>query len=170
MPRLEAKLGRKVAIGDIDVSLGHAVWLNDEEIRICAATGTSVCHNPSSNLRLRVGILPAPRLLELGVNLSMGIDGTGINDDEERLASLLRAAREAGAANVSAQPLFLKGSSPRRHFFAWLDREFPALAPLYRRLYGRRDYLDEAAKERLLATFRRLRLEAGFPRPLPSRA
>ena len=93
----------------------------------------------------------------------------GINDDEEQLAPLLRAAREAGAHHVTAQPLFLKGAAPRRHFFAWLERERPALAPLYRRLYGRRDYLDDAAKERLLATFRRLRLEAGFPRPLPAR-
>lgn len=94
----------------------------------------------------------------------------GINDDEERLAPLLRAARDAGAHHVTAQPLFLKGAAPRQHFFAWLERERPGLTPLYRRLYGRRDYLDEAAKERLLATFRRLRLEAGFPLPLPARA
>lgn len=73
---------------DESVSLGHAVWVNDEEIKICAATGTSVCHNASSNLRLRVGILPAPRLMEQGVNLSLGMDGTGIDDDEDMLKEL----------------------------------------------------------------------------------
>ena len=83
----------KLGFLDESVSLGHAVWLNDEEIRICAATGTSVCHNPSSNLRLRVGILPAPRLLEQGVNLSMGIDGTGINDDEDMIQEMRLAAK-----------------------------------------------------------------------------
>ena len=60
---------------------------------ICAATGTSVCHNPSSNLRLRVGILPAARLLEKGVNVSIGMDGTTLNDDEDMLQELRLVAK-----------------------------------------------------------------------------
>ena len=51
-----------------------------------------------------------------------------------------------------------------------IAREFPELAALYRKLYARRDYLDEAAQDRLLATFRRLKLEYGFPRSVPGRA
>jgi DNA repair photolyase len=94
----------------------------------------------------------------------------GINDGEEVLEPLLAAARDAGALHVTAHPLFLKGTAVRTHFFAWLGREFPALAPLYRRLYGRRDYLDAPASERLLTTFRRLRLEHGFPRARPGRS
>ena len=71
-----------------DVSLGHAVWLKDRDMEICAETGTSVCHNASSNLRLRVGILPAARMLEKGVNVSIGMDGTTLNDDEDMLQEL----------------------------------------------------------------------------------
>src|SRR6185312_15403400 len=41
-----------------------------------------------SNLRLRVGILPAARLLEKGVNVSIGMDGTTLGDDEDMLAEL----------------------------------------------------------------------------------
>jgi cytosine/adenosine deaminase-related metal-dependent hydrolase len=73
---------------DETVSLGHAVWLNEEEVRICAATGTSACHNASSNLRLRVGIMPAHRMLEEGMNVAIGIDGSGINDNEDMLQEM----------------------------------------------------------------------------------
>lgn len=76
-----------------DVSFGHAVWMSEKDMDICAATGTSVCHNPSSNLRLRVGILPAVRLLEKGVNVSIGMDGTTINDDEDMLQELRLVAK-----------------------------------------------------------------------------
>jgi 5-methylthioadenosine/S-adenosylhomocysteine deaminase len=76
-----------------DVSFGHAVWLTEREMEICAATGTSVCHNASSNLRLRVGILPAARLLEKGVNVSIGMDGTTLNDDEDMLQELRLVAK-----------------------------------------------------------------------------
>src|SRR5262249_42004683 len=76
-----------------DVSLGHAVWLNDRDMEICAATGTSVCHNASSNLRLRVGILPAARMLEQGVNVSIGMDGTTLNDDDDMLQELRLVAK-----------------------------------------------------------------------------
>lgn len=94
----------------------------------------------------------------------------GINDGEDELGPLMAAARAAGALQVTASPLFLKGAVVRSHFFAWLGREFPRLVPLYRLLYGRRDYLDAAASERLLTTFRRLRLEHGFPRARPVRS
>ncbi len=83
----------KLGFLDETVSLGHAVWLNDEEMRICAATGTSVCHNASSNLRLRVGIMPATRMLEHGVNVSLGIDGTGIDDDEDMIKEMRLVAK-----------------------------------------------------------------------------
>src|SRR5690606_24576522 len=93
----------------------------------------------------------------------------GINDDEALLTPLFEAAREAGARHVIGQPLFLRPAA-RAQFFAWLDHERPQLGGLYRRLYARRDYLDDAARDRVLTTFRRLRLAAGFPRPLPARA
>ncbi|MDQ3670367.1 MAG: amidohydrolase family protein, partial [Actinomycetota bacterium] len=79
-----------------DVSLAHAVWMTEREGEICAATGTSVCHNASSNLRLRCGILPAAQLLEQGVNVSIGMDGMGLNDDDDMLQELRLVARLHG--------------------------------------------------------------------------
>jgi 5-methylthioadenosine/S-adenosylhomocysteine deaminase len=79
-----------------DVSLAHAVWMTEREGEICAATGTSVCHNASSNLRLRCGILPAAALLDQGVNVSIGMDGMGLNDDDDMLQELRLVARLHG--------------------------------------------------------------------------
>lgn len=84
---------REIGFLGPDVSLGHAVWLTERDMDICADTGTSVCHNASSNLRLRSGILPAARLLEKGVNVSIGMDGMTINDDEDMLNEIRLVAK-----------------------------------------------------------------------------
>ncbi len=76
-----------------DVSLAHAVWLTEREMRLCQERDVSICHNPSSNLRLQVGIAPATRMMELGVNVALGMDSTGLNDDEDMLFELGLAAR-----------------------------------------------------------------------------
>ncbi len=65
------------------MTLGHGVWLNDDDIDLLVQTGTMVCHNPSSNLRLKSGIAPVNQLLSRGVPLALGIDEAGINDDRD---------------------------------------------------------------------------------------
>lgn len=92
----------------------------------------------------------------------------GINESSEVLRPLFESAAERGATDVVASPLFLR-STTRKRFFPWLEREFPHLARRYRRLYGWRDYLRDGDKEVLLAPFRQLRLEHGFPRAVPGR-
>lgn len=57
-------------------SLIHAVWLNPREIRILADSGATAQHNPWSNLMLGSGSQPVRALLEAGVNVSMGSDGS----------------------------------------------------------------------------------------------
>ena len=57
-------------------SLIHAVWLNPRELEALARTGASAQHNPWSNLTLGSGLQPVRELLEAGVNVSMGSDGT----------------------------------------------------------------------------------------------
>ena len=36
-----------------EVTCGHSVWATDDDIKLMSATGTNVCHNASSNLRLQ---------------------------------------------------------------------------------------------------------------------
>ena len=85
-----------------EITLGHGTWLADDDIEILAATGTRVCHNPSSNLRLQSGIAPLNRLNERGIVTALGIDEAGINDDrdiwqEMRLALKLHRVPGIGA-------------------------------------------------------------------------
>jgi 5-methylthioadenosine/S-adenosylhomocysteine deaminase len=57
-------------------SLIHAVWLNPREIAALAETGATAQHNPWSNLLLGSGVQPVRELLEAGVNVSLGSDGS----------------------------------------------------------------------------------------------
>lgn len=92
----------------------------------------------------------------------------GVNDGEKELAPLLSAARDAGAVDVRASALFFRPAA-RERYWAWLAEEKPHLLPRYRRLYGRGDFLPARECLRLLAVFRRLRLQHGFPRARPGR-
>jgi 8-oxoguanine deaminase len=93
-----------------DVYLAHCVYVNDEEIALFATTKTGVSHNPSSNLRLGSGITPVPKLLEAGVRVGLGVDGSSSNDG----GNLLGEARQALLLARGLQGLKL-ATKPRSH-------------------------------------------------------
>lgn len=68
-----------------EVSCAHGVWLTDDDLELVAGTGATICHNASSNLRLRSGIAQVPKMLERRVRVAIGIDSDGINDDNNML-------------------------------------------------------------------------------------
>ena len=81
------------------MTLGHGVWLNERDIDRVAETGTCICHNCSSNFRLRSGVGPLNRWENRGVNVAIGLDEAGINDDRDMLQEMrlvLRAHRTPG--------------------------------------------------------------------------
>ena len=57
-----------------ELSCAHGVWLDDEDIERLAAARTTICHNPSSNLRLKSGIAPVQRMLSRGIAVALGAD------------------------------------------------------------------------------------------------
>ena len=71
-----------------EVSCAHGVWLSESDLDILSETQTSICTNPSSNLRLKSGVAPVNRLLERGINVALGIDEAGINDDNDILQEM----------------------------------------------------------------------------------
>lgn len=76
-----------------DVILAHCIWLDEEEKRILADSGTHVVHCPSSNTKLASGIAPVAELKSLGVSMALGLDGAHNHMDglmEVRLASILQ--------------------------------------------------------------------------------
>ena len=74
-----------------DVWHAHCVKLDDEGISLFAATRTGVAHCPCSNMRLASGILPLRKMLDAGVPIGLGVDGSASND----AAHLLNEARQA---------------------------------------------------------------------------
>jgi cytosine/adenosine deaminase-related metal-dependent hydrolase len=81
------------------MTLGHGVWMTEADIELCAATGTRLCHNCSSNFRLKSGLAPVNRLRARDIPVAIGIDEAGINDDRDMLQEMrliLHAHREPG--------------------------------------------------------------------------
>ena len=66
-----------------EVTCGHSVWATEEDLRLMAATGTNICHNASSNLRLQSGIAPMGRIMAAGIKVAIGSDEAGLNDDKD---------------------------------------------------------------------------------------
>jgi cytosine/adenosine deaminase-related metal-dependent hydrolase len=98
-------------LGD-DVWHVHCVHLNDDEVERLAATGTGVCHSPSSNMRLGSGIAPVRQMLAQGVSVSLGVDGSASNDSshllaEGRQAFLLQRVAQGPAALSTREALWM---------------------------------------------------------------
>lgn len=74
-----------------DVWHAHCVKLDDAGISLFAATRTGISHCPCSNMRLASGILPLRKMLDAGVPVGLGVDGSASND----AAHMLAEARQA---------------------------------------------------------------------------
>lgn len=70
----------------------HAVWTDEEDIRLLAESGCTVAHNPISNLKLGSGVMPFRRLREHGIPIALGSDEACADDT----ANLWGVAKMAG--------------------------------------------------------------------------
>jgi len=70
----------------------HMTQLNDEEIELVAEKGVNVVHCPESNLKLSSGFCPVAKLLDAGVNVSLGTDGAASNNDLDMFGEMRSAA------------------------------------------------------------------------------
>jgi len=59
----------------------HAAWLTLSEVRILGRSGTSISTCPVSNMKLATGgVAPIPEMIDAGVNVSVGTDGSTTNN------------------------------------------------------------------------------------------
>jgi 5-methylthioadenosine/S-adenosylhomocysteine deaminase len=85
---------KKQGLFEAKVIAAHCVHVDTGEIHTMQHAGTGIAHNPSSNLKLASGFAPVTEMLEAGLNVAIGTDGTSSNNDldmieEIRLASFV---------------------------------------------------------------------------------
>jgi cytosine/adenosine deaminase-related metal-dependent hydrolase len=90
-----------------DVWCAHCVHLSDAQVGRFADTGTGVAHCPTSNLRLGAGIAPVRKLLDAGVRVGLGVDGSASNERSDLFydvkQALLVARAVGGPTALSAR-------------------------------------------------------------------
>ena len=122
-----------------DVSISFSVPTLDPEVWRRTEPNTAP---PAQRLRALAKLTAAG--IKAGVGMAPILPG--LSDRPEQLAAVVRAARDAGAAHVWANLLYLKPGT-REHFLDSLARDWPEMLPSYEQLYADRAYLDRSLIE-----------------------
>jgi 5-methylthioadenosine/S-adenosylhomocysteine deaminase len=70
----------------------HCIWLDEDDVKRFSDQGASIAHNPGSNLRLGNGVAPARQILNAGVTLGIGSDGSASADHQNMFEALRMAS------------------------------------------------------------------------------
>jgi len=102
---------KHLGLTDENLILAHCIWLDEEEKRILADTGTKISHCPSSNLKLASGIAHIPELLSIGCDVSLAADGSPCSNNldmftEMRHAALIQKTRLFDPTAMTASAVF----------------------------------------------------------------
>ena len=140
---VRAKVGVTFSIPTLD----HEIWRRTEP-------GTAP---PRQRLRA------IRTLTDAGIDASVGMAPIlpGISDDPAAMATVVRAARDAGATSIWANVLYLKPGT-REHFLENLARDWPELLPRYESLYAGRAYVANDVVKGVRSKVRELTREHGI--------
>ena len=70
----------------------HCVHITENDMEIMAEKGVTAAHCPSSNLKLACGIAKIPAMLDKGINVAMGTDGSASNNSLDILKEMYIAS------------------------------------------------------------------------------
>jgi len=93
---------------DVPVIAAHCVHLSDNDYEIIKSKGVNVAHNPTSNLKLGSGIANVPLMLNRGINVALGTDGSASNNnlnmfEEMHIAALIHKGAQMKPTLVTAE-------------------------------------------------------------------
>ena len=93
---------------DFRIFAAHCVKLTDRDIDILRDKQVSVVHNPQSNMKLSSGIAPVWELMQRGVNVTLGTDGTCSNNDLDMWDEMRSAAflQKVAGTNPTVLPAY----------------------------------------------------------------
>lgn len=87
------------------LTCAHMVWIEDQDIGLLASRGVSIVSNPSSNLRLRSGTAQLAKLNAAGLDIGIGLDGHGLDDDQDYLREMRMAWFLSNRPGVQSETL-----------------------------------------------------------------
>src|SRR5581483_486341 len=97
-----------------DVWCAHCIHLSPDDVKRFGATGVGVAHCPTSNLRLGAGVAPLRELLDAGVRVGLGVDGSASNERSDLFfevkQALLVARGRGGATALSVRDALRLGT------------------------------------------------------------
>ncbi|WP_325200603.1 amidohydrolase [Oscillibacter sp.] len=77
---------------DSPTAAAHCVFVTEEDMALMLEKGVSPVHNPTSNMKLGSGFAPVQRMLDLGLNVTLGTDGAASNNNLNLMEELHLAA------------------------------------------------------------------------------
>jgi len=118
---------------DENFTAAHAIWLDDDDLKILRDRGASMAHNPGSNMRLGNGLFRLRRALDLGVNVGLGTDGVNCSDNGNmyevmRYASMVSKVQSPDPRNwASVEEIYKAGTQGSARALGFTD--MGAIAP-----------------------------------------
>jgi len=86
----------------------HAIWIDEDDVRLLAESGCTVAHNPVCNLRLGSGVMPYAKLREAGVPICLGSDEMNTDDS----VNLWFVAKTAALLHTLSTPDYRQWPQP----------------------------------------------------------
>jgi len=96
----------KQGIFDVPVTVGHGVWLTNEDMQILADKQATIAHCPASNMKLASGIARLDAMQNVGLNVALGSDGMASHNAMDMFADMKLAAllQKVNRRDASALP------------------------------------------------------------------
>ncbi len=112
---------------DERAQLVHTVWVNDKEIEYIAKTKANVVYCPVSNMFLGSGIAPIVKMLEKGINVTIGTDGSASNNNQDifaamKIGAILQKVSNLKSTIISAQQMMEMSTVNAAKALNWSDK------------------------------------------------